>query len=195
MQRAVVKKLQWHPTDANLLMVQGIQGENLVYLWSAEEGPRALAVAPEVRLTGKAEARWISTPQEKKQAKLLFGDASTSVIACPSGSDTEFSTATNNGVAANNDVGRAQHAAHQPSETSTPDDEDDSLFDILSGKKPGAGDAGYLLPGGRTGSDGGISGETTDVEDAGDAGIDAVAEKIELQDTFGWKRGVAMVGH
>ncbi|KAI9668619.1 MAG: hypothetical protein M1831_001058 [Alyxoria varia] len=207
-QRAVVKKLQWHPTDKNLLMVQGIQGENLVYIWSAEEGPQALAMAPAVRITGKAEARWIYTAPGEKQTKVLFGDASTSVIGYPGGSDVEFAGAAKNGGDLNGDANGHAHRAEgqanptgintrgavSSSETFSADEEDDSLFEILSGKKPGAGDNTYLMPNGH-GSDGGISGETTDVEDVG-LGDVGMGDKIDLQDTFGWKKGVALgVGH
>lgn len=128
-QHAVVKRLAWHPTDPDLLLIQGIQGEPLVYLWDAkEESPRVYSIPFEGAVAGKAEAKWIHSTLGSKPL-LQFGDANGCVFAYPYGRE----------AGAIHSVDKSEVVQVQQSPASNTDDED-SLFDILSGKKSSAHD-------------------------------------------------------
>lgn len=90
LQHSVVKKLTWHPTDPNSLLIQCIQGESTLYTWNAlEAGPRVLNM-PSVTLSGKTEAQWIPRQSHKKPS-IMFGDHRGFAIVYPDGRDDTLS--------------------------------------------------------------------------------------------------------
>lgn len=100
-----------------MLLVQCIQGEGLLYLWDARAShtgaPRILHLPNEIRLSAKADARWVRT---SRKAAIFYGDMNGSAIVWPDGREPE-----------------SPQLAGSEGKVSD-DDDDDSLYDILSGK-------------------------------------------------------------
>jgi hypothetical protein len=114
-QHSPVKQLLWHPTMTSLLLIQCSHEEPTVYFYDTVNSiPYPLDI-PLQKTTGRLEARWLSTAADKKPA-LLLGDAHTFVVVWPKGKD--------------------QILRFEQSEREGEDEEDDSLFDILTGKTP-----------------------------------------------------------
>lgn len=120
LQHSVVKKLLWHPTDPNNLLIQCIQGESVLYSWNAlEAGPRVLSI-PSVTFSGKAEAHWVPKASHKKP-QIMFGDHRGFVIAYPEGRDEVPSP--------------NLEAERDSDQHSNVESENDSVYDALTGKK------------------------------------------------------------
>lgn len=85
-QHSVVKKIVWSPFDADLLLIQCIQGQDLIYLWhaTANDGgaPRVLEVPSDLRMSAKADARWLRT---SGKVVIFYGDMNASAIIWPDG--------------------------------------------------------------------------------------------------------------
>ncbi|KAF2756931.1 WD40 repeat-like protein [Pseudovirgaria hyperparasitica] len=115
-QHSPIKQLLWNPSDPSILMIQNTHEDPAVHLWrSTGGGPEALNIKFK-RSVGKVEARWLSTPRDRKPA-LIYGDAHGHVLAWPIGRDVilRFS---------------------RPETPNGADDSEDSLFDILTGRTP-----------------------------------------------------------
>jgi WD40 repeat protein len=127
LQYSPVKSLQWHPSNSTLLLIQATHDSATLYLCSIPPSASASEPsppgAPEIlnlsksisKPTGSAqakwEARWLSTPQDKKPA-FLFGHQQGYTIIWPEGRDR---------ILRLNEDG---------------DESDDSLYDILTGRTP-----------------------------------------------------------
>lgn len=130
LQHSVVKKLLWHPTDPNTLMIQCIQGESILYSWNGLGGnPRVLDI-PAANFSGKTEAQWVPKQAHRKPI-IMFGDMRGFVLAYPDGKGTSSSTSSE-------DIEERNQAEA---------DSDDSLFEILSGRKAGPRDGAAAPPG------------------------------------------------
>lgn len=115
-QHGIVRKLLWHPSEPSLLLIDCAEGIATVYDVSTADEPRMFPTAARPRAT----LSWIATPRggnttimatEKTMFKLIF----------PDGQD-------------DNDVQQAS-----PTISGAPFEEgasEDSLFDVLSGRKP-----------------------------------------------------------
>ena len=118
LQHSVVKKLLWHPTDPNSLLIQCIQGESVLYTWNAlEAGPRVLNM-PSIALSGKAEAQWVPKASSRKLV-IMFGDHKGFALAYPEGKDAVASPYL-----------EAQAQTDAQSDT-------DSVYDALTGNQDG----------------------------------------------------------
>lgn len=132
MQHAPVKCLLWHPHDPEVLLIQCEQTENLLYLWDAREDiPRVLHIPADIRFTGRAEAKWIPTSPDSKYI-LQFGNATGTVVAFPYGTDSAAAPR----LQADNARAQQKGGTFSSAEE-VDDDEDDSLFEILSGRNAG----------------------------------------------------------
>jgi WD40 repeat protein len=130
-QHAPVKSLTWHPSNPTLLLIQSVQDSPTVYLYTAEtlsdsrssnsytSGPPAILdltdkiKKPAGSLPPKHSAAWLPTPTDKKSA-LTFGHSQGYTIVWPEGKDQILRFE-------NDDNG---------------EESDDSLYDILTGRKP-----------------------------------------------------------
>jgi WD40 repeat protein len=114
-QHSPVRQLSWHPTNSSLLLIQCAHDEPTLYFYDTLNAvPFPLDIALQ-KASGKLEARWLHTPADKKSA-LVFGDMQNFVLAWPDGRDQ---------------ILRFEQSEHEAGE-----EEDDSLFDILTGKTP-----------------------------------------------------------
>lgn len=78
-QHSVVKRLKWHPTDHNRLLIQCAQEDTVVYTWdSTQDKPTAVPI-PGGRLGVRADHRWIVS--EHRPSAVLVGDPFGSVVA------------------------------------------------------------------------------------------------------------------
>ena len=113
-QHSVVKKVVWHPSDPDLLLIHCIQGENLLYVWDTKAesngAPRILQIPTAARMSGKADARWL---RSSGRTAILYGDANSSTVLWPDG--------------------REPVSPNWSSNSSVQSDDDDSLYKILSG--------------------------------------------------------------
>lgn len=124
LQHSVVKKLSWHPTDPNTLLIQGIQGDSSLYIWNAlEAGPRIVRM-PSVNLSGKAEAQWVPKSANRKPI-IVFGDHRGFALAYPDGKEETPSPYLE---------GRDDSDAPRARSES----EDDSVYDALTGRNGAA---------------------------------------------------------
>ncbi|KAJ9638370.1 hypothetical protein H2199_007058 [Coniosporium tulheliwenetii] len=114
-QHSPIKHLSWHPTKPHLLLVQCTHDDSTVYVWdSLKAAPEALSI-PSDRPVHRLEARWLSTTSDKKPC-IVLGDATGYVLAWPEGRDA---------------ILRFEH----PSTPGVGDESEDSLYEILTGKK------------------------------------------------------------
>lgn len=119
-QHAPVKSLQWHLTNATLLLIQCAQDECVNYLWNSEEqGARVLDIAFE-RSGGKPEARWLHSRADRKPW-LLFADLRGFVTVWPDGKDAML---------------KFSHSDSRPETPGSADGSEDSLYNILTGRTP-----------------------------------------------------------
>ena len=96
-QHAMVKRLLWHPTDPNSLLIQCTQDENVLYLWHAlDDQPQILDISS-AKLSGKVEARWIRTEQQRKPI-LMVGCSHGFCLAYPQGREPVSSPVLDVGV-------------------------------------------------------------------------------------------------
>lgn len=115
-QHAAVRRLAWHPLDPDLLLVQSAAPSAPLHVWSArvaDAAPRVLPLPPAVRLSARADARWLSGPSHCRPA-LVFADAQGAAIVWPDGRDAD-------GARVDGKLARTSDA-------------EDSLFDILAGR-------------------------------------------------------------
>ena len=87
-QHALVKKFSWHPTNPDLLLIQCVQGDALLYSWDAgqDQQPDILHLPSECRLSAKADARWVRT---HKRPTIFLGDTNSSAIVWPDGREPD----------------------------------------------------------------------------------------------------------
>ena len=115
-QLSVVKKFSWHPSDPDVLLIQCIQGEGLLYLWdaraNADSTPRILDTPSDVHMSAKAEVRWLRTAGK---VAIIYGDVNKTVIVWPDGREPESPQLT----MLDNEMAQ---------------DDDDSLYNLLSCK-------------------------------------------------------------
>ncbi|KAF2431621.1 tricorn protease N-terminal domain-containing protein [Tothia fuscella] len=117
-QHSPVKQLSWHPTIASLLLIQCSHDEPTLYFYdTTNEVPYTLDVSFQ-KTAGRIEAQWLSTASNSNFA-LLLGDTQSFVLVWPEGRDQILKFE-------NNEHGGAEAEA----------EEEDSLFDILTGKTP-----------------------------------------------------------
>lgn len=117
-QHAVVKRLSWHPINADLLLIQTSQPEAILYLWNAVKDEPRVVSFPSLRFASKAEAQWVPG-QDIASPMIMFGDAHGYAFAWTEGK-LKLSE------------GSSNHEG-DVSVTSEPGSEDDSLYAILSG--------------------------------------------------------------
>ena len=133
-QHSVIKKLMWHPTRSELLFIQCNQSEGFVYLWNGnktiqdEKGPSVFNITLHLEASPRAQSRWIYGGQDKKPI-FLFGDAQESVLAYPEGREQGQST----GISDNSSTSGVGNGA--PPTNGAEEENDDSLFAALSGKR------------------------------------------------------------
>jgi WD40 repeat protein len=140
-QHAPIKSVLWHPTLSHLLLIHCLQDEQVLYIWdSRDPAPKILPVAFSKSLS-RVDARWLNTIEGRKTA-ILIGDTSGSVVVWPEGQDTILRFESPNGTDESNDslyeilTGKKQNPA--PAErTMLFDDEDDTgvVEDTFMGKK------------------------------------------------------------
>ncbi|KAF2815793.1 TolB, C-terminal domain-containing protein [Mytilinidion resinicola] len=124
-QHAPVRQLLWHPTIPDLLLIQCIQDDPIVYIWSASsDGPEIITIGlqkPAGTAPARLEARWLITPTNKKPT-IVFGHAQGYVLLWPNGRDS---------------ILRFERDRDERDSTPTGDDDsEDSLYDILTGRTP-----------------------------------------------------------
>jgi hypothetical protein len=116
-QHSPIKKISWHPTLPYILLIQCSHDEPTIYLYDTVSAVPYPLVLPIKKSAGKFEAKWLPTTMEQKPG-LQIGDAQSFLITWPDGRDP------------------------MPEEERDDDDlmnrTEDSLFDILSGRKPSA---------------------------------------------------------
>lgn len=110
-QHANVRKLQWHPSDGNTLLIDC--GESIAYYWDLRSVQPPVPIAS--KLSGTVTFTWISFSRNLKPAILATTKSSWQVL-WPEGHDT---------VA----------GALSPNNASQLEASDDSLYDILSGRR------------------------------------------------------------
>jgi len=163
-QHAIVKRISWHPTYQNLLLVQTFQAEAILYLWDANTNEPRILFFPTLKLTSRPEAQWVPG-QETKLPTIVFGDAHGCALAWPEGR--------NEVVVDELLVAQDIDARSEVSEAVS---EEDSLYAILSGKKSEPAD------------DADETRQTT----AGDQSDLDTAADVPLEDTFHFRRGVGV---
>jgi hypothetical protein len=115
-QHSSIKQLSWHPTIPSTLLVQCSHEDPTLYFYDTLNATPYTANLPLHKSFGRLEAKWIWTSVEKKPA-LLFGDMHSFLLAWPEGKEQ---------------ILRFEQSENQHTE----DEEEDSLFDILTGKTP-----------------------------------------------------------
>lgn len=138
-----------------------------------DAAPRVLVLPSEVRLSGKAEAKWLPAPASSsspsRKNAVFYGDAHGCAVVWPDG--REAASPKLNGVAA-----AADHGDAEAQGAKTEGEGDESLFDIVSGQ-----DA-----------------EEQAVDGAAPEGDATIASNFDehqgatLQDTFDFRRGVGV---
>lgn len=101
-QHAIIKRLLWHPTDPNSLLVQCAQDEPIIYLWDASGDHPRMLDASRCNIPGRLEARWMHTPACRKPI-IMVGNTHGFALAFPDGRDDE----SGEGVVASEMSGRA----------------------------------------------------------------------------------------
>ena len=183
-QHAPVKSLIWHPANPALLLIQSIQDAPTVYLytmrtfseslsWSLRNGevasgpPAILDLREKIKkpagsLPPKYFTAWLPTPADKKPA-LTFGHIQGYTIVWPEGKDQilRFENPDADG-----------------------EDSDDSLYEILTGRKPIPQLRDSIGPSGS--DDSGFQG--VDVDGGGDGSMMQPGSTGSFNDTFREKR-------
>ena len=151
-QHSVIKRLAWHPTDPDLLLFQCFHGESTLYMWNASQDRPCILNIPSVKFSGKVEAHWTQTRPDRKP-RFIFRDLHNFTVVHPDGKEDAPSP-----------IIKAETTAEHVTNT----DDEDSLFDILSGRKPALGDETTHYP------------TQTDMETVNST----------LQDTFRFRKGI-----
>jgi hypothetical protein len=113
-QHSPVKQISWHPTKPSLLLIQCTHEESTVYIYdNASSLPYAVQL-PLQKSNGRFDTKWLRTDADKKAA-LSFGCAGNFIVAWPDGKDVIVRFEDGDGSAA--------------------DESEDSLFEILTGRK------------------------------------------------------------
>lgn len=86
LQHSPVKKLSWHPTRPELLLIQSVHDEPVVYLWSATDNFPVVLSAPLERSGGKVEVNWLPTRWERKPG-FVVSNTNAFVLLWPDGRD------------------------------------------------------------------------------------------------------------
>jgi WD40 repeat protein len=183
-QYSPVRNLLWHPTDANRLLIQTVQDDPTVYLYTSasshspssssrsssarpsshQHPPTVISLSPQIsKPAGSAPPRWsttwLFTPPDKKPA-LVFGHQQAHVLVWPEGKDKIL--------------------RFERDDEDKQDDSDDSLFDILTGRTPIPELSGGSRDAGRS------DGEEEGMDEDGFG--DSVGTVQGLDDTFRGKR-------
>ena len=75
-----IKTLQWHPTQASLLLIRCAIGSPIIHLWNATwQAPRVLGVPLQQGRGGKLEACWLSAAPDGKP-RFIIGNASNHTV-------------------------------------------------------------------------------------------------------------------
>ncbi|KAF2104587.1 WD40 repeat-like protein [Rhizodiscina lignyota] len=86
LQHSPIKKITWHPTRSDLLLIQCQHDDPVIYLWSAAmDAPMALSVPFERPFT-KIEVNWLPTSHDRKPG-LIASNNSSLVFLWPDGRD------------------------------------------------------------------------------------------------------------
>lgn len=115
-QHSPIKKLTWHSTLPSILLIQCSHDEPVIYLYDIISAVPYPIPVPVKKSTGKFEAKWLQTAPNQKPG-LVFGDSQNFLLAWPDGRDP---------------MGEEE----ERDENDLMDHSEDSLYDILSGKKP-----------------------------------------------------------
>ena len=108
-----IKSVLWHPNLPHLLLIQCLQDEQVLYLWDATTSTPTSIPVSFSKSQGRVDMSWIATAADKKPAVFL-GDSHSCVIIWPDGRDVILRFDSPNGA----------------------DEPEDSLYEILTGKKP-----------------------------------------------------------
>lgn len=110
-QHSPVKQMSWHPSIPSVLLIQCTHEEPTVYVFdSASAIPYAVQLSLQ-NSSRRLDARWLKTASDKKPA-LIFSDTGSFLVAWPDGKDV---------------ILRFEDG---------PEDSDDSLYEILTGRSP-----------------------------------------------------------
>lgn len=163
-QHAMIKRILWHPTNHNLLLIQTFQPEAILYLWDASLNEPRILFFPTLRLTSKPEAQWVPG-QEQNTSIIVYGNAHGCALAWPDGKDMPAELAT------------THEDVDARSEISEPASEEDSLYAILSGKKSPLNAEDTQ--------------NAEETQDPGQENLDTVTN-IPMEDTFHFRKGVGV---
>ncbi|TID18082.1 WD40 repeat-like protein [Venturia nashicola] len=153
-QHSPIKKLLWHPTLPSILLIQCSHDEPTIYLYNTISAVPYPVILPMRKSTGsKFEAKWLQTTSTQKPS-LVFSDSHNFLLAWPEGRNP------------------MDEVNEQGEKNDLMDHSEDSLYDILSGKKP----APYMAIDDTEALVSELEGETTDM----------------LDDTFAGRRGVSV---
>lgn len=111
-QHAPIKSVSWHPTLPNMLLIHCVQDEQFLYLWNSTESQPLVAPLSFAKSQGRVDATWIETASGKRPA-ILLGDSLGCILVWPEGQDAILRFESPNGT----------------------DESNDSLYEILTGKK------------------------------------------------------------
>jgi hypothetical protein len=115
-QHSPIKQLSWHPTLTSLLLIQSSHEEPTLSFYDSKEKTPFSVHVPFQKDFGRLDTRWLSTIADRKPA-LILSDLHSFVLAWPEGKDQ---------------ILRFEQSEQGQAE----EDEDDSLFEILTGKTP-----------------------------------------------------------
>jgi hypothetical protein len=116
-QHSPVKRLSWHPTLPYILLIQCTHDEPIIYLYDTVSTVPSPINFPIQKNSGKLEFKWLHTAMDQKPG-LVLGDSHSFLIAWPDG--------------------RNPMPDEEQDETDLMNHSEDSLYDILSGRKPSA---------------------------------------------------------
>lgn len=117
-QHSPVKKLTWHPTLPSTLLIQCSHDEPTVFLYDTISAVPYPLLMPVKKTTSKFEVKWLRTTSNQKPG-LIFGDAQKLLLVWPDGRDP-----------------MEEEDGNERDGHDLMDHSEDSLYDILSGKKP-----------------------------------------------------------
>jgi hypothetical protein len=115
-QHSPIKQLLWHPTVSSLLLIQCSHDEPTFYFYDSLNAIPYTTTVPFQKSSGRLELKWLLTPADKKPA-VLVGDLHSFMVSWPEGKDQ---------------ILRFEQSEQNQAE----ENEEDSLFDILTGKTP-----------------------------------------------------------
>ncbi|KAE9988671.1 hypothetical protein EG328_008688 [Venturia inaequalis] len=116
-QHSPIKKLTWHPTLPSILLIQCSHDEPTFYLYNTTSAIPDPIALPMKKPTGKFEAKWLQTTSNQKPG-LIFSDSQNFMLVWPEGRDS------------------MDEEDEEREEKGLMDHSEDSLYDILSGRKP-----------------------------------------------------------